>query len=221
MTKATGLKDELRAFKRERIIAEMMALFTERGYHGATLDLLAARLQVTKPFVYQFFRSKEDLLATVYERGARHLVEAIDAALRADLGPAALLHRFVYDFARQNAHSHAVGVVFLQEERNLPPDRLRTIRAVQEAFDAKLAALIEKGIADGTFRVANARLAAAAIIGMVRWIQQWYGRGEAVDAHDLAVGFADYALRLVGTREGAEPGPPAPPDRRVEGAPFG
>lgn len=213
VTKALGLKEELRALKRERIIEEMMNIFKERGYHGATLDLLAERLQVTKPFVYQFFRNKEDLLATVYERGARHLVELIDTALSAALGPAALLRSFVHDFALQNAHSHAVGVVFLQEERNLPPDRLRTIRLVQGEFDAKLTALIEKGVADGSFRVADARLAAAAIIGMVRWIQQWYGRGELVDKNDLATRFADFALRIVGAdadasmdRSGSGPG---------------
>ncbi len=203
MTKALSLKEELRVLKRERIIAEMRAIFTERGYRGATLNLLAERLQVTKPFVYQFFRNKEDLLATVYERGARHLVELIDAALAADGGPAALLHRFVYDFAHQNAQSYAVGVVFLQEERHLPSDRLRTIHLVQEEFDTKLTTLIKKGIADGAFQVGNAEFAAAAIIGMVRWIQQWFGRAEAVDKHELATNFADYALRIVGACKGA------------------
>lgn len=199
MAKEVGIKAELRNFKRERIIQEMIELFAERGFHGATLDVLAERLRVTKPFVYQFFRSKEDLLVTVYERGARHIVELIDEALKRDAPPYELLYRFVYSFAHQNVESRAIGAVYLQEEKNIPAARLRVVRAVQKEFDDKLTALIARGIKQGEFDVKDPRLAAFAIIGMVRWIQQWYSQMEgAPPAPHVADHFAQFALRLVG-----------------------
>src|SRR5262245_47763347 len=78
---AIGLRAELEVFKRERILKEMIELLQERGSREVTLDALAERLKVTKPFIYQFFDSKQQLIATVYERGARQLLAAIEGYL--------------------------------------------------------------------------------------------------------------------------------------------
>ena len=48
----SGMRAELETFKRERILQEMIELFQERGFRGVTLDALAERLKVTKPFIY-------------------------------------------------------------------------------------------------------------------------------------------------------------------------
>src|SRR5262245_44425943 len=76
-----GMRAELETFKRERILKEMIELFQERGVREVTLDALAERLKVTKPFIYQFFDSKQQLIATVYERGAQQLLASIEGYL--------------------------------------------------------------------------------------------------------------------------------------------
>ena len=59
------MRDEIQAFKRERILQEAVSLFYERGFTGTTLDDIAHQLGVTKPFIYTHFRSKTDLLAAI------------------------------------------------------------------------------------------------------------------------------------------------------------
>mgnify|MGYP003342066505 CR=1 FL=1 len=59
------MRDEILAYKRERILQEAVKLFYERGFTGTTLDDIAAALGVTKPFIYTHFRSKVDLLAAL------------------------------------------------------------------------------------------------------------------------------------------------------------
>jgi AcrR family transcriptional regulator len=194
-----GMRAELEMFKRERILKEMVELFQERGYRGVTLDALAERLKVTKPFIYQFFDSKQELIATIYERGAQQLVASIDRYLDNESPAAKRLHDFVQAFALQNIESRAISVIFVQEESDLPPKTLEAIRAIHRQFDNKLASLIEHGNKTGEFKVQEPHIAGLAISGMVRWIHRWYQDGR-LSAAEIAALFADYALNLVGYR---------------------
>jgi TetR/AcrR family transcriptional regulator, cholesterol catabolism regulator len=194
-----GMRAELEMFKRERILKEMIELFQERGVREVTLDALAERLKVTKPFIYQFFDSKQQLIATVYERGAQQLLASIEGYLDSELPAAKRLHDFVRSFALQNIESRAISVIFSQEEGDLPPDTVKAIRAIHRQFDKKLASLIEDGIKSGEFAVQEPHIAGLAISGMVRWIHRWFQDGR-LSAAEIAALFADYALNLVGYR---------------------
>jgi TetR/AcrR family transcriptional regulator, cholesterol catabolism regulator len=194
-----GMRAELEMFKRERILKEMIELFEERGFREVTLDALAERLKVTKPFIYQFFDSKQQLIATVYERGAQQLLASIEGSLDNESPAAKRLYDFVRSFALQNIESRAISVVFGQLEGDLPPKTLEGIRAIHRQFDFKLASLIEDGNKTGEFTVQEPHIAGLAISGMVRWIHRWFQDGR-LSAAEIAALFADYALNLVGYR---------------------
>lgn len=192
-----GMRAELEMFKRERILKEMIGLVEERGLRDVTLDALAERLKVTKPFIYQFFDSKQQLVATVYERGAQQLVASIEGYLDKKSPAPKRLFDFVRAFALQNIESRAVSLVFGQEEGDLSPKTLDGIRAIHRQFDNKLASLIEDGIKSGEFEVEEAHIAGLAISGMVRWIHRWFHEGRLSPA-EIADLFGNYALNLVG-----------------------
>jgi AcrR family transcriptional regulator len=59
---------ERKAQTREQLVDAAYRVFTERGFHGATVDLVAAEAGFTKGAVYSNFVSKEDLFFAVYER---------------------------------------------------------------------------------------------------------------------------------------------------------
>jgi AcrR family transcriptional regulator len=194
---AVGMRAELEVFKRERILKEMIELLQERGFREVTLDALAERLKVTKPFIYQFFDSKQELIATVYERGAQQLLASIEGYVDSKSPAAKRLHDFVRSFALQNIESRAISVVFGQLEGDLPPETLEAIRGIHRQFDVKLASLIEDGKKTGEFTVQEPHIAGLAISGMVRWIHRWFQDGR-LSAAEIAALFADYALNLVG-----------------------
>ena len=197
--KMIGMRAELEVFKRERILKEMIELLQERGFREVTLDALAERLKVTKPFIYQYFDSKQQLIATVYERGAQQLLASIEGYVDNKSPAAKRLHDFVRSFALQNIESRAISVVFGQLEGDLPPETLEAIRAIHRQFDIRLASLIEDGKKTGEFTVQEPHIAGLAISGMVRWIHRWFQDGR-LSAAEIAELFADYALNLVGYR---------------------
>lgn len=54
--------DEQYRLKRQAVIAEAVRAFGRDGYQNTSLDDIAGRLNVTKPALYYYFKSKNELL---------------------------------------------------------------------------------------------------------------------------------------------------------------
>ncbi|MDX6698440.1 MAG: hypothetical protein QOE65_1837 [Solirubrobacteraceae bacterium] len=72
------------AERREVIERAALDVFTERGYHGASMDEIARRSGVTVPVVYDHFASKVELHKRLLERTRDELVAMWAAAFAGD-----------------------------------------------------------------------------------------------------------------------------------------
>src|ERR1700739_617178 len=75
-----GSRERLRdrELKRDAVIRAAAREFNRKGYHNTSLDDIATALEVTKPTVYYYVTSKEQLLFECFVAG----VERIRAAFR-------------------------------------------------------------------------------------------------------------------------------------------
>lgn len=194
------VRDEVQAFKRDRIVQEAVALFYERGFVATTLDDIAAKLGVTKPFIYTHFKSKTDLLAAICKPTIQLSVAAIADAVAGPGSPTEQLQRAMQDFTRVIVIRQANIAIFFREEKHLEPDALGEINALRKQFDHLLSGLLELGVARGEFTVADTRLAALAIGGMISWAYTWYRPGGRLDDAALAGEMAELAMRMAGIR---------------------
>jgi len=170
-----GIRDEVAALKRERTISVAAELFYERGYENTSLDAIAERMSVTKPFIYAHFTSKAELLAEICSRGIASALAALEGVLTAVPGsPAERLaevgRRFVTAVLKSQRHI----AIFAREEKNLAPEDFHRISEMRRSFDSKLVRLLDEGVAAGEFHVPDTRMAALAIGGMVSWAYVWY-----------------------------------------------
>ena len=55
--------------KREAVLRAAVQLFLEQGYHRATLNDVAKRLNITKPALYNYFRGKDEILFECWSIG--------------------------------------------------------------------------------------------------------------------------------------------------------
>ena len=101
------------AQKRARVHAEVvnaaLEILTEQGVDGLTLSAVADRLDYTKPALYHYFSSKEDLVRSVVlsvlHGEAEHLVAAVGADVKRDNVLGTLVHAF-YEHYRPRLHAY-------------------------------------------------------------------------------------------------------------------
>lgn len=191
------IKDQVASLKRERTIEAAAELFYERGYENTTLDAVAERLGVTKPFIYAHFASKTDLLAEICSRGIASSLEAINSVLDLTASPTeklALLGKRFLTVVLQNQKHIAI---FSREEKNLVDKDFQRISNMRRDFDAKLRRLLRDGVASGEFEINDERVAALAIGGMVSWAYVWYRSNGRLGLPALADQMSDLILSLV------------------------
>ncbi|NGM84208.1 helix-turn-helix transcriptional regulator [Paenibacillus sp. 7124] len=65
--------------RKEQIITKALELFSERGYYKTTNEMVAKEVRVTQPFVYHFFKSKEEMFIAVLDKAFQRLLAAFSS----------------------------------------------------------------------------------------------------------------------------------------------
>jgi AcrR family transcriptional regulator len=195
-----AMREEILAYKRERILEEAVKLFYERGFTGTTLDDIAAELGVTKPFIYTHFRSKTDLLAAICSPTIELSLDAVARAAKGPGSPRDRLYRAIVDFTEVVLSRQANIAIYFREEKNLSPDALQQINVLRKKFDRVLSKLLAEGVASGEFDIKDVSLSALAIGGMISWAYTWHRPEGRLALDDMCERMADLALQMVGAR---------------------
>lgn len=72
-----------RAEREAQILTVAEQVFAELGYQSTTMDVIAERVGVTKPLIYDYFGSKDGLLVACVDKARTELADVTEAAVRA------------------------------------------------------------------------------------------------------------------------------------------
>lgn len=62
--------------RKEQIMDNAVAVFAEKGYYKATTALVAKAAGVTQPYIFHFFKNKEELFNSVIDRVIKRIYDA-------------------------------------------------------------------------------------------------------------------------------------------------
>lgn len=185
---------------RDRLLAAAVSAFAERGFHGTTTRDIAAAAGLSPAAVYVHYRSKEELLAEISRTGHERTLELVREAVATSPTPVEqlteLVRRFVIDHARANTTARVVNY----ELASLDPVSAVGIGELRREINSELRALVERGVADGSFDCPQPRVAATALLSLGIDIARWYRTGSSWSPEHLGEAYADLALRVVGAR---------------------
>lgn len=191
------IRDAVSRLKRETIVAAAVEIFYHKGYAKTTLEEVADAIHVTKPFIYSYFKSKQDLLAEICSRALMVSHDALNRATTQQGTATEKLEAIARDFMHSLLTHQAHSVIYSREEKELAPASVEAINQMRRDFDHRLEALISEGVATGEFQVEDVSLAALSIIGIVAWSQFWYRHGGRLSREETADGVAKLVLNLV------------------------
>lgn len=104
--------------RREAILAAAIDVFAERGFFAAQVADVASRAGVAAGTVYLYFKNKDDLLASIFDRTVRNALEQVRNLLSSVADPAARLRRFAELHLSRLGGNPALAVVLLVEMRS-------------------------------------------------------------------------------------------------------
>ena len=200
---ASQLKDEITAYKRRRILEEASHFFFANGYEATTLDSVAEQLNVTKPFIYSYYKNKGELLYEICQTGIQLSLTALEEALSVEGTATEQLKIVVERVARIIIENQRYISVYLREEKSLLAEDARRIRDLRHTFDTKLAALLEKGKRSGEFDVAAPSRTAIWVSGLLSWIALWYHEGGRWSATEVVMDAITMVQKMVQPAGGA------------------
>lgn len=178
--------------KREAVLRTAVQLFLEQGYHRATLNEVAERLNITKPALYNYFRSKEDILFECWTIGQERVEDRI-AETNAISGTGLVkLRRMIHAYAAIMASTFGASLVRFNVSDLSEPNQKATL-AGKRRIDHAFRSYIEQGIADGSIKPCDVKLTTFAILGALNWIGHWYKPDGELSPDQIA---GDFAMRL-------------------------
>ena len=151
-------KSESRTNDPERTRADILTVatreFSEKGFAGARIDLIAEATRTSKRMIYYYFGSKEGLYLAVLE-GAYSRIRTIESALHLeDLEPIEALRilvGFTVDYERANPDF--VRLVMNENiQRGASLARSTTIQQLNATAINGVKAVYQRGVAAGVFR---------------------------------------------------------------------
>src|SRR6185503_7554560 len=86
------------ASTRVDILKSAAAAFRRLGYHGATVEQIAAALHMKKGNLYYYFKNKEEILFACHQYSLDRLMELLDAVERSSATPDDKLRQLIVAF---------------------------------------------------------------------------------------------------------------------------
>lgn len=177
-------------------------MFAEDGFHPTSMNEIAEAAGVTKPVLYQHFRSKRDLFHEVLDDVGALLLDEITKATTAAAGPREQVELGFRAYFRFVAEQGDAFQVLFGDGARRDPEFAGQVDQVEGVIAEAIATLIDvEGLS------AEGRLVFAhGIVGMAEATgRRWRAQGAEGDPDRLAQAMADLAWRgLRGVRGGSQ-----------------
>jgi len=118
--------------QRQRVPSASAEIFSKRGYRATSMNEITAAVGLSKPTLYHYFRSKEQILVRLYENVMDHTVSSARAIAAAAPSPIDALRELITYRVRCTCENQALHKLFFEEETELPAGLLHTVRRGRE-----------------------------------------------------------------------------------------
>jgi len=181
------------ASTRIEILKSAAIAFRRFGYHGATVEHIAAALNMKKGNLYYYYRNKEEILLACHQYSLDRLLSLLEEIELSPAAPDQKLRRLIVSFVHTILDELHGTALFLDLEALSPAHRKQVI-ARRDQFDHGMRRVIDDGVRAGGFGRIDAKLLSFAILGAVNWIPRWYNPDGPATSQQIADQFADYLI---------------------------
>lgn len=169
-------------------------LFLTHGYNRTRMDDVAETLGITKPALYNYFSSKQEVLYGCHMLG-HDIIDDACVKIEAEGGSGlSKLKRLIQVYAEIMTHKFGMCLVQLDEHELTIKARAKVTRR-KRSVHARFVKYLEQGAEDGSLRRCDARLTAFWIAGALNSNGRWFRADGRMTREDLGKFLAEELTR--------------------------
>jgi AcrR family transcriptional regulator len=164
---------------RRKILDAAQEVFSQNGYHMATMDMIAEKAGVAKGTLYYNFPSKVSLFTEVIKEGFRYIGQRLNDIAYSEYSPDRQVLNcidFFIDYCVEN--SSFVNILFFELTGSIDKE----IRDVADGLIRELADIVanvmKEGMIYSVIRSMDADIASYALLGAMQGVMGRYVRGK-------------------------------------------
>jgi AcrR family transcriptional regulator len=177
--------------KAQSILAAAAKVFSEKGYHHASMRDIAKEAGTSLAGMYYYFPSKEDMLYSIQIYCFQAVLDGLDRGIAEANSPHERLRAFIHNHLNFFIGNVREMRVLSHESESLTGEFLEPILDLKRAYYQRLEQILG-AIAGEAWDETAARRNVLAVFGMVNWIYTWYdperdGTAEELGDHMYAL----------------------------------
>lgn len=190
--------------KREAVLKTAAQLFCAQGFHNTTLADIARQLHITKPALYHYFSSKDEILQACVRECLAATEGEFKVASQLEGSGRERLEHFMTWYAENMTTVFGMCLVRIAEQ-DLEPKAGDELHAAKSSVARRIRQLLEQGVADGSIAPCNPRVAVFTIAGALSWVGHWYKPGGRLSPREVASNVVSMLMSGLGPRPDVNP----------------
>ncbi|OBK12410.1 TetR/AcrR family transcriptional regulator [Mycobacterium asiaticum] len=141
---AGGTKRLPRAVREQQMLDAAVQMFSVNGYHETSMDTIAAQAQISKPMLYLYYGSKEDLFGACLNREMARFIDGVRIGIDFRQSPKDMLRNTIGAFLRYIDENRASWIVMYTQATS-SQTFAHTVREGREQIIELVARLVQAG----------------------------------------------------------------------------
>ena len=160
--------------RRQQFFSESLKLMHHKGYKGTTMRDIAESMGCDVANLYNFVRSKEEILALSLFKINDEFQQGIDQIISSQYSPSGKLRLITQLYVRLTFDKPYEISLLVNGWRFLSDGKKATFLTERNTYEGKVKSVIEEGIAIGEFKVLDPELSTNLVLSSMRWLFDKY-----------------------------------------------
>lgn len=189
--------------KRDAVIAAATTEFIKNGFHRTSLEDIAAALHVTKPTLYYYVKSKDEIVLECFAIGLEGVKTAFHTANKESSSARERLQTIISDYVKEMT-SDAGRCLIRISDKELSPNVRADVRAHKAQISKLFEEALETNLDAETLAGDDPRLTAFLVAGALNYIGTWYEPDQAYSVEQITARVSEILMYGLLPRDGRE-----------------
>jgi AcrR family transcriptional regulator len=180
--------------KRMLVLETAARMFNDSGFERTALTDIAEAFGITKPSLYYYVKSKEDILFSISKLALEEMISALNRTQSGHACGRDQLSAFLTEYISLIQNDFGKCLV-TSNKAALSEKSRKILRDDRKIVDHSVRNIITKGVADGSLVSSSVKFSTFAIFGAINWMCYWHQDSAEFSKEEIVERFLDFFLQ--------------------------